>query len=557
MDAELADAAWHREMAKFVIARSEATKQSSGPSDSRLLRFVRNDERAFLTEQAGKAKNAGAREASAGRSMVGERKPVAFGDLRGWITALDGAGELQRINAEVDWNVELGTIARLAQGAGTGPALLFGNIRDYGANARCRQVFTGGLSSARRVAMMFGLPPDTHPRELVRLGRTVLSQSVPPNVVKTGPVKENIVKGGYIMTYGGVVTKDPNSGVMNVGIYRGMIGGKDKIPILMWRAQHIGHHVTAWQQAGHNEMPIAVAIGWEPSLGFVAGSPVPKGLCEYDVIGAIRGAPVDLVKCETVDLMVPASAEIVIEGYLQLDPSNFLMEGPFAEVTGYIAGDRSPKPTIRVTCITHRKDPILRGTIEGSLPGCFSENGMCSSIMRAATAWNVLDRAGVPGVTDVWCPPVQAGVNILVQIKQSYRGQAKQVANALWGSSAGHVRYKHVTVVDDDIDIHDYAAVDWAIAYRVNAGENDVVIMPATFGLGLDPSTRKRDRNTSLYGTGKWNRMLIDATMNLDYDPDPEFDGARFPPLVWPAPEDIAAVKARWSELGLDKPRRK
>src|SRR6516162_5501565 len=442
-----------------------------------------------------------------GKAMTNERKPVAFGDLRGWIGALDEAGELQRIDAEVDWNIELGTIARLVQGAGTGPALLFGNIRDYGANARCRQVFTGGLSSARRVAMMLGSSPDTHPRELVKIGRTVLLQSLPPKVVKTGPVKENIVKGDdidlyefpvpqwnradggrYIMTYGGVVTKDPNSGVMNVGIYRGMIGAKDRIPILMWRAQHIGHHVTAWQQAGHNEMPIAAAIGWEPSLGFVAGSPVP---------------------------------------------------------------------TIRVTAITHRKDPILRGTIEGSMPGCYSENGMCSSIMRAATAWNVLDRAGVPGITDVWCPPVQAGVNIVVQIKQSYRGQAKQVANALWGSSAGHVRYKHVTVVDDDSDIHDYAAVDWAIAYRVNAGEDDIVIMPATFGLGLDPSTRKRDRNTSLYGTGKWNRVLIDATMNLDYDPDPEFDGARFPPLVWPAADDIAAVKARWGELGLDKPRRK
>jgi 4-hydroxy-3-polyprenylbenzoate decarboxylase len=332
-----------------------------------------------------------------------------------------------------------------------------------------------------------------------------------------------------------------------------MVGGKNLIPILMWRAQHIGHHVTAWQQKGHKEMPIAVAIGWEDSLGFVAGSPVPKGLCEYDVIGAVRGAPVDLVQCETVDLQVPATAEIVIEGYLGLDPESYVMEGPFAEVTGYIAGDRSPKPAIRVTCITHRNKPIFRGTIEGSMPGCFSENGTCSSIMRAATAWNVLDRAGVPGVTDVWCPPVQAGVNILVQIKQSYRGQAKQVANALWGSSAGHVRYKHVTVVDDDIDIHDYAAVDWAIAYRVNAGEDDIVIMPATFGLGLDPSTRKRDRNTSLYGTGKWNRVLIDATMNLDYDPDPELGGARFPPMVWPTPEDIAAAKARWSELGLDK----
>src|SRR5208282_5165238 len=166
--------------------------------------------------------------------MTTQRKPVAYGDLRGWIKALDDAGELQRIDAEVDWNIELGTVARLAQGPGTGPALLFRNIRDYGANSRCREVFTGGLSSARRVAMMMGLPPDTHARELVRLGRTVLSGSVPPKIVATGPVKENIVKGDdvdlyefpvpqwnradggrYILTYGGVVTKDPETGVMN------------------------------------------------------------------------------------------------------------------------------------------------------------------------------------------------------------------------------------------------------------------------------------------------------------------------------------------------------
>jgi UbiD family decarboxylase len=504
--------------------------------------------------------------------MTTERKPIAFGDLRGWMKALDAAGELQSIEAEVDWNIELGTIARLAQGPGTGPAVLFNNIRDYGKNARCRQVFTGGLSSPRRVAMMLGLPPDTHPRELVKLGRTVLTGSIPPKIVKTGPVKENIVKGDaidlnefpvphwnradggrYILTYGGVVTKDPATNVMNVGVYRGMVGGKNLIPILMWRAQHIGHHATAWQEAGHNEMPIAVAIGWEPSLDFVGGAPVPKGLCEYDVVGAIRGAPVELVKCETVDLHVPASAEIVIEGFLSLDPSTYVMEGPYAEFTGYVAGDASPKPAIRVTCITHRTNPTLRGTIEGSMPGSFSENGMTSSIMRAATAWNVLDRAGVPGVTDVWCPPVQAGVHTLVQIKQSYRGQAKQVANALWGSSAAHVRYKHVTVVDDDIDIHDYAAVDWATAFRVNAGENDIVIMPGTFGAGLDPSTRRRDRNVHQFGTGKWNRVLIDATINLDYDPDPDLGGARFPPTVWPEQKDIDAAKARWSELGFDK----
>src|SRR5438132_2962660 len=115
-------------------------------------------------------------------------------------------------------------------------------------------------------------------------------------------------------------------------------------------------------------------------------------------MGAIRGAPVELVKCETVDLLVPATAEIVIEGSLGLDPKTYVMEGPYAEFTGYLAGDRSPKPTIRVTCITHRNDPILRGTIEGALPGSYSENAVCSSIMRAATAWNALDRAGVPAL---------------------------------------------------------------------------------------------------------------------------------------------------------------
>jgi len=500
-----------------------------------------------------------------------ERKPVAYGDLRGWIKALHTAGEIREIDAVVDWNIEIGTVMRLAQGSGDGPALMFNTIKDYGANARCRRIFGCGLSSYRRVAMMLGLPPDTHPRELVQLGRTILTGAIPPKVVPTGPVKETVIKGAdidlaefpvpqwnradggrYILTYGCVVTKDPRTNVMNVGVYRGMVVGKNTIPILMWRAQHIGQHATAWQQLGHKEMPVAVAIGWEPSLDFVGGAPVPKGMCEYDVVGAIRGAPVDLVKCETNDLYVPASAEIVIEGFLSFDPATYLPEGPYAEFTGYIAGDQSPKPAIRVTCITHRKDSILRGTIEGTMPGSYSENSVTSSIMRAATAWNVLDRAGVPGVTGVWCPPVQAGVNTIVQVKQSYRGVAKQVANALWGSSAAHVRYKHVTVVDDDIDIHDYAAVDWAIAFRVNAGEDDIVIMPSTFGAGLDPSVRKRDRNVAQFGTGKWNRVLIDATINLDYDPDPELGGARFPPTVRPAQADIDAVMKRWGELGLN-----
>src|ERR1700752_3280728 len=123
-----------------------------------------------------------------------ERKPVAFGDLRGWISALKAQGELHEIDAEVDWNIELGTIMRLAQGPGTGRALLFNNIKGYNKpTSRCRRIFGSALNNNRRIAMMLGLPPDTHPRELVKIGRNILSEKIPPKILKTGPVKENII----------------------------------------------------------------------------------------------------------------------------------------------------------------------------------------------------------------------------------------------------------------------------------------------------------------------------------------------------------------------------
>ena len=500
-----------------------------------------------------------------------DRGSAEFGDLRGWIEHLRAQGELKEIDAEVDWNIEIGTVIRLAQGAGTGPAMLFNNIKGYHASdSVCSRIFTGGQANYSRLALMFGLPIDTPARELVSICRTIFSERVPPVIVGSGPVKENIVKGDdvdlsifpapiwnrrdggrYILTYAGCVTKDPDTNVHNVGIYRGMIADRDKIPVLLWRAQNWGSHFSKYEERGE-EMPVAAVLGWEPSMGFTGGAPIPRGVSEYEVMGAIRGAPVELVECETVPLLVPASAEIVIEGYISSDPETFTDEGPYAEFTGYYATERTKKETMRVTCITYRNNPIFRGTIEGALPESYSENAIMSSIQRSATAWNALDSAGVPGITDVFCPPIHAGINLYIQMHQFYRGQAKQAAAAVWGNSAAHVRYKHVWVVDEDIDIHDYAAIDWAVAYRVNAGENDIVIYPANFGAGLDPSVRARDRNPRLFGTGKWHRVLIDATINLDYDPDPAYGGQRYPPTVEPAPEDIEAVRKRWSEFGFD-----
>ena len=157
--------------------------------------------------------------------MSVERNPIAFGDLRGWIEALAAHGELQEIDAEVDWNIELGTIMRLAQGPGTGQALLFNNIKDYNTPAsRCRRIFGSALNNYRRIAMMLGLPPDTHPRELVKIGRTILTGSIPPTIVTdragegehrhrqgyrslrlAGRRYWNRLDGGrYLLTYGGV-----------------------------------------------------------------------------------------------------------------------------------------------------------------------------------------------------------------------------------------------------------------------------------------------------------------------------------------------------------------
>jgi len=129
------------------------------------------------------------------------------------------------------------------------------------------------------------------------------------------------------------------------------------------------------------------------------------------------------------------------------DPARWELEGPFGEFTGYVSDVPTPRPTMEVTCITHRNDPIFQGCLEGTLPGSYSENSVMSSIQRAAIAWSILSGAGIPGIRDVWVPPITNGVNVHVQITKHYQGQPKQIASALWGSSAAQYRYKHVIVV--------------------------------------------------------------------------------------------------------------
>ena len=493
---------------------------------------------------------------------------MSFMDLRQWIGRLEQDNELRRITAEVDWDREIGAIGRRVLEK-RGPALLFENIKGY-ANGRCGKLFMSGLGGRSRLALALGFPRDAGNRELVQHVMKKNREAIPPVIVNSGPVKQVIVRGEdvdqtefpvprwhyleggrYIHTLSAIVTRDPDTRVMNVGIYRGMIGKKNTAPFLLIKGgQHWGAHFVKWA-ARKEPMPVACVIGWDPIMPFLAGSPLPSGVCEFDVMGAYRGEPAPLVRCETVDLEVPAGAEIVIEGTISDDPTTYEMEGPFGEFTGYVSDLPTPRPTMQVSCITHRRDPIFCGSLEGTLPGSNSENSVISSVQRAAIAWNILNGAGIPGVLDVYAPPITNGVNIRVQIKKHYQGQPKQIAAALWGNSAAQYRYKHVIVVEEDIDPAVDEQVEWAFAHRVNAGEGGVVVFPGIFGSPIDPSTPMEDRDVAQLGTGLWNRMLIDATRSWKNPRRPQWGNERFPPTVKLAADDEARVAARWSEYGL------
>ncbi len=489
--------------------------------------------------------------------------------MRDWIKLLEGHGELKRIRAEVDWNEEIGAITRMNSHRG-GPALLFENIKDYKDTA-CTRLFTNGIGSKRRLALAAGLPPDSDDRTITKTMKERYAQRVETVKLDSGPVKENIVTGQdidlntipvplwnfrdggrYINTACSVVTMDPDTKIMNIGTYRGMVGNRNTIPVLIAASQHWGVHFAKYRRLGE-EMPVAVVYGWDPVLFILATAQLTHpGCSEYEIAGALREYPVELVKCETSDLWVPASAEMVIEGKISPDPETFEMEGAFAEYVGYYGGLSSPKPVIRVECITHRNDPIFRGCCEGGTPSGMSEPYLWMTHSKCATAWNYLESIQIGEILGVWSGTLGRGTNLKIQIRKTHRGHAKQIAWAVWGSHLALHYGKLIIVVDEDIDVFDDNVVDWAVAYRVNAEMGDVQVAHGGIGSMLDPSIPLPERDIVKYGVGKWSPLLIDATVDWNLEEEEQYGGKRLPPLASDiGPEIEQRVKQRWKESGL------
>src|ERR1700761_201813 len=230
---------------------------------------------------------------------------MGFLDMRQWMAQLEQHGELRRIKAEVDWDREIGAITRRPLEK-KGPALLFENIKGY-KDGRCTQLFASGLGARSRLALALGFSQDASNRELVQYVMKKNRETIPPVMVDTGPVKDVIIRGKdidqtefpvpkwhyleggrYIHTFSSIVTRDPDTGVMNVGLYRGMIGKKNTAPfLLIKRGKHWAALFVNWPARGQPR-PVACVIGWDPIMACPAGSRLPAGVCEWDVMGAYR-----------------------------------------------------------------------------------------------------------------------------------------------------------------------------------------------------------------------------------------------------------------------------
>ena len=296
--------------------------------------------------------------------------------------------------------------------------------------------------------------------------------------------------GGPYITPGIVVSKDPETGVPDIGHYRFLILGKDKVSFSAQPFHRFGKNLAKCQKMGIKPKA-ALVIGVDPILAYTCQVQVPDTTNDWEVAGGLRGAPVELTRCKTCDVEVPATAEVVIE--FEVDMDNLVMEGPLGEYTGYYT-PATMKPVARITAITHRKKPIFQGLLTGKP---VTENHILKQIPFEASFLKTLKRQ-FPTIDSV-SVRASAGVSfyVVISMTQRFAGEARQV---ILSAMSSNIRPKWVTIVDPDIDVHSSAEVEWAMAFRVQP-HKDVIIVGDIPAGPSDPSiedpTRARPMRTA------------------------------------------------------------
>ena len=458
--------------------------------------------------------------------------------LRDLVSVLEEKGQLKRVKASVDTDLEIAEIMRRLMYAKDKPAVLFENVKGYsipilgntfGSNERLRIALEEDDFSqigSRIVELTRMKMPTGVFGKLRMLPKLSEISDYGPRHIENGPVKEIVLtedkadlftlpilksfKGdaGKFITFGLTVTKHPDTEVTNIGVYRMQILNARKA-IMHWQihkrgAQHL--EILKDRRSQDNatniidgRIEVAVVIGADPATTFSAVAPVPEGMDKYLFSGIVRKKGIRLVKCNTVDLEVPATAEIVLEGYV--DPDDMQMEGPFGDHTGYYTPPE-PYPSFNLTCISMRKNPIYLTTVVGK------------PILEDAYIGQVIERSFLPliqmfqpEVVDFSMPPAAWFQGLaIISIKKRYPGQAKKVMMGLWGMGQLSLTKMFITV-DHDINVHDMDEVLWAVTTRTDP-KRDLMLIENAPTDTLDPSSPLLNLGSKvgIDATTKWHQ---------------------------------------------------
>lgn len=476
---------------------------------------------------------------------------MTFRNLRDFMQDLSEHSELRVVNG-ADWNIEIGALTEQLVQRRDSPTVICDNIPGYPQGYR---VLINALNTPRQMAAALNFSEEIRTkRQLLEVWRKYYGrhQPVPPKWVRSAPVMTQVDREGQVDLYkfpapkwheedGGryigtgdlVIQKDPETGAINVGTYRVQIQGNDLVTV--WPiAGKDGYIIREKYFARGEPCPVVVSVGHAPDLFLAASSTFPYDMPELDLVGGLRGEPVDIIAGELTGLPIPAEAELVLEGQW-LPPGELMVkEGPFGEWPGYYASGETDEPAVRVRRVYYRSDPIILG-----MPPVRPPSYLQYEVQWAARIWDELQTSGIPGVVAVNMLP-GGGLRFwsVVAIRQLYAGHAKQVGRIVASSRTGGFMGRFTVVVEEDVDIFNTDEVLWAMATRCDPAE-DIEILKGCWSSGLDtlisPERRQKGDFTN-------SRAIIDATR-------PFLWRKQFPQVSASSPEWREKVLTKWNDL--------
>ena len=474
-----------------------------------------------------------------------------YEDLREWIEEADKLGEVRYVDG-LSWEREIGMATELLHHSDPAPAAVFDNIPGYPKGFRVLTNFFGGKRQNMTIGFAEGLNRLELSEGFLEVYENEDNQPVLHEIVDDGPIFENVITGDdvditmfptpkwheddggrYIGTGCYNVTRDPEEDWINVGTYRVMIHDEKTVGFYISPGKHGRIHRDKYAARGEM-MPSAIVLGGDPMTFLMSSSEVPYGLCEFDLMGGLRGKPIKCVKGKITGLPFPANAEIVIEGWI--DPKEFRLEGPFGEWTGYYASDVREEPVMHVEAIYHRNDPIMLGCPPQRPP---DELARYRAVARSALLKRSIKAAGVPDVTAVWAHEVgTARMLVALSIKQRYAGHAAQAGHVACQCHVGAYAGKYVIVVDDDIDVSNLEQVIWAMLTRSDPATS-IDIVKNAWSTPLDPRIPPEEKAKKNFTN---SRAIIDACRPFHWRD-------KFPKVNMPSAELAKETRERFSYL--------